>query len=132
MTSPFGGSRPQVRGAVHPSLLIALALVLGVLLWLNLADTDGANTVPVRTSLQETIYVTALALNAEMEATGSFPPDLETLGLDDETLVYAPDSDGYTLVAEAEGVQVEYHHGEDLGPYREAFESLLPPFPEGS
>lgn len=119
------------RSRIHPSLLLALLLVLGLLLWLDLNSSEGIQPIPVELSLQETIYLTALALNAEWEETGAYPPDLETLGMDEEGIQYTLGSQGYSLVAEREGVRIEYRSGEELEPFRAAFERLLPPFEDG-
>ncbi len=51
--------------------------------------------------------------------------------MDEEGLTYTRDSDGYTLIAEEEGIRVEFRPGDDMEPFRAAFEALLPPFPEG-
>ena len=51
-------------------------------------------------------------------------------GKDEKELLYTPESDGYSLVSEDEGIRVEYRFGEDLEPFRSAFEALLPPFRE--
>jgi hypothetical protein len=115
-------------GQIHPSLLVALILVLGILLWVNLSSSDEGSPVSAELSLRETLYVTALALNAEYEETGAYPVDLESIGMDEDGLRYTRSSHGYALVAEEEGVRVEYRSGQDLAPLREAFEALLPPF----
>ena len=111
--------------------LVDFVLVFALLVWLHLSAPAEHPPVPLRTSLMESIYVTALALDAELEETGSLPPNLEAVGMDDPTLTYVPGSDGYVLVAKSGEVRIEYRQGEDLRPYREAFEQLLPPFPEG-
>lgn len=126
------GEEPRGRKSrIHPSLLVALLLTLGVLLWLEASGTDNVIQVPVELTLQEAIYLTALALEAEREATEAYPPDLATIGMDEEGLRYERQSDSYVLVAEEDGVRIEYHAGEDLEPFRAAFENLLPPFEEG-
>ncbi len=119
------------RPRIHPVLLLALMALLGFLVWLNSADSTEAYTIPTQISLQERIYVTVLALDAAHDETGAYPADLEVVGLDDEGVVYSRGRDGYTLTAEKEGVRVEYRSGEDLEPFRAAFERLLPPFPGG-
>ncbi len=68
-----------------------------------------------------------LAAQAKM---GHYPTGLVDLGMDQEGLTYSRVGDWYSLVAEDDGVTVEYRSGEDLEPYRVAFEALLPPFRE--
>jgi multidrug efflux pump subunit AcrA (membrane-fusion protein) len=121
----------QSRSSIHPSLLVGLVAVLGILVWLNGAESGDSTGIPVRLALQETIYVTALALNAEVEATGSLPPDLEAIGMDKEGLYYQVTGEGYNLTAQEGDVTVEYHQGENLEPFQKAFEELLPPFRAG-
>lgn len=125
-------SGPSTAGQIHPVLLLALVTVLGLLIWINSTGSPTESPVPVETSLKETIYVTALALDAEMEATGAYPPDLESIGMDEEGLSYTPSSGTYTLVAAEAGITVQFQSGDDMEPYRNAFESLLPPYQEGS
>lgn len=125
--------RPE-NGQIRPSLLVGLFLVLATLLALNAYEASFSGQVYSdlrETHLRETIYVTVLALDAEGKTTGSYPPDLETIGMDEEGLTYTRGSDGYTLIAEGEGIRVEYRSGDDMEPFRAAFEALLPPFPEG-
>ncbi|MBT8398577.1 MAG: hypothetical protein HKO65_18670 [Gemmatimonadetes bacterium] len=122
---------PDRRGEIHPGFLVALVLVLALVIWSGQGNFSEESSVPLETVLQETIYVTALALEAEFQETGAYPTDLESLGLDDEGLTYTLGPNRYTLVASAEGASVEYRSGGDLAPFREAFEHLLPPFPEG-
>jgi len=120
------------RSPIHPSLAIGLLAVLGILVWLNSGGSGDDTDVPVRMSLQVTVYVTVLAIEAELDATGTLPPDLESMGMDAEGLTYMVDSDQqYTLVAQEEDVSVQYRRGDDLEPFRQAFEELLPPFRAG-
>jgi len=122
------------NGQLRPSLLVGLVVVLATLLTLNVYEATFSYQVYSdlrETHLRETIYVTVLALDAEGKTTGSYPPDLETIGMDEEGLTYTRGSDGYTLIAEGEGIRVEYRSGDEIEPFRAAFEALLPPFPEG-
>ncbi|MGD2120657.1 MAG: hypothetical protein PVJ76_02885 [Gemmatimonadota bacterium] len=121
----------STSGKIHPLLLVALVLVLGLLIRLNRDDPLEAYRVPVETSLRETIYVTVLALEAEFEERGAYPSDLESIGMDEEGLRYSLGSRGYTLEASAEGVSVEYESGQDLEPLEDAFFELLPPYEVG-
>ena len=124
------GENPGRRGApIRPLFAAALVATLGVLLWLTLASGDplDEHEMTVETSLRETIYVTAIALDAEHRETGRWPADLESIGMDEEGLSYEVTGDGYTLVARGEGAVVEYRSGDDLRPFRNAFNSLLPP-----
>jgi len=130
MTARHDGA-PQSGGSspIRPLFAGALFILLAVLLWLGIAGADplAEYEVEVETSLMETIYVTAIALEAEYEATGRWPVDLESVGMDEEGLTYDPTGDGYRLVATADEAVVEYRSGESLRPFREAFNSLLPP-----
>ncbi|MFH1764614.1 MAG: hypothetical protein ABIF09_10520 [Gemmatimonadota bacterium] len=113
---------------------MGLLLVLAALLALNIYEASLGDEVYSdmrQTNLREMIYVTALALDAEAKDSGGYPPDLETIGMNEEGLTYTRDSDGYTLIAEEEGTRVEFRSGDDMEPFRAAFEALLPPFPEG-
>lgn len=119
------------RPRIHPALLVALIAVLGVLVWLNATDAPSEDAIPTEIFLKERIYVIALALDAEYEETGSYPTDLEGAGLDEEGVAYSTDGQGYALTAEEDGVSIVYRSGQDLAPFRAAFQTLLPPFPEG-
>ena len=120
------------RPRIHPALLVALVATLGALVWLNAADAPSEDAIPTETFLRERIYVIALALDAEYEETGSYPTDLESVGLDEEGVVYSTDGRSYALTAEEDGISIAYRSGEDLAPFRAAFQRLLPPFPEGA
>ena len=125
--------RPK-NGKIRPSLLVGLFVVLGSLLALNAYEASFSGQ--VYSDLREThvrvaIYVAVLALEDQVKTTGTYPPDLETIGMDQEGLTYTRGSGGYTLIAEEEGARVEYRSGDDMEPFRAAFEALLPPFPEG-
>jgi hypothetical protein len=122
----------QENKRIRPVFLVLTLLLLPVVVIWGRPDGDALVPVPVEVGLQETIYVTALALNAEFEETGEYPVELEEIGMDEEGLIYARDRNGYTLVAEEEGVRVQYRSGEDLEPFRAAFEALLPPYEERS
>ena len=126
-----GGDRRSRGGQIHVFLLLALVLVLGVVIFVTLFSSPRPTPVSMEVSLQEAIYVTALAINAEFMDTGRYPVDLETIGMDEEGLSYTLQAGEYTLTGEADGVSVTYHSGEDLEPFRSAFEKLLPPFREG-
>jgi len=115
------------RSKVSPLLTAVLAASFGVLVWATLGDPVLHPQMSVETSLRETIYLTALALNAEQEETGTYPTTLEEIGMDEVGLVYQAEPSGYHLSATDEGIQVEYRSGEDLGPFRAAFEALMPP-----
>lgn len=121
---------PQGTGTpIRPLFAAALVVTLGVLAWLTLAAGNplDEHEMTVETSLRETIYVTAIALNAEFEETGGWPTDLAALGMDETGLTYELTPSGYRLLASEGDVEVEYSSGEDLGPFRDAFNSLLPP-----
>lgn len=122
--SSASGRKPS---GIRPVFTLALIVTLGVLLWVYIQDPMGRHQMSVDTSLRETIYVTALALDAEFEATGAYPNTLEEVGMDEEGVTYRREDGGYLLIAEDEGVVVEYRSGEDLLPFQEAFEQLLPP-----
>jgi hypothetical protein len=112
---------------VSPILTVALAASLGILAWATFSDPLLHHQVSVENSLRGTIYTAALAVDAERAATGSYPATLEDIGMDEEGLSYQSDSNGYRLTATDEGVEVVYRSGEDLQPYRAAFNALLPP-----
>ena len=116
---------------VHPILLVFLVILLPVALIFGRPPNEELPPVPVDTALRETIYITSLALDSEFEETGEYPADLEEVGMDEEGLSYSREGDGYTLVAELDGVRVQYRSGEDLEPFRKAFEALLPPYGAG-
>lgn len=114
-----------------PVFLMILLVLLPVSYFLCRPPRVDMEPVPAETALRETIYITSLALESEFEETGEYPTDLETVGMDEEGMVYSRERDGYTLVAEWEGVRIQYRSGEDLEPFRAAFEALLPPFGGG-
>ena len=113
---------------VRPLFIVALLLGLGVVIAVNLLSTPLPPPTSIEASLQETIYVTALALNAEFEETGAYPADLESIGMDEEGLSYDRRPEGYSLVAEEEETRIRYNSEDDLGPFKAAFLASLPPF----
>ena len=119
------------NGPIRPLLILALIVALGLVIVVDPYRPEPVQPVPTRTSLREVIYVTALALDAEFEETGAYPAELESIGMDEEGLTYTRGPEGYTLVAEAEGIQVGFRSGDDMEPFRAAFEALLPPFEGG-
>lgn len=122
--------RTRKRG-ISPIFPVILLILLPAAYFVARPPTENLAPVPAETALRETVYVTSLALESEFEETGEFPADLETIGMDEEGLTYSRDGAGYTLIAEWEGARVQFRSGEDLEPFRRAFETLLPPFGEG-
>ena len=116
---------------VHPIFLVILLILLPVAFIFGGPPNEELPPVPVDTALREVIYITSLALDSEFEETGEYPADLEEVGMDEEGLTYSREGGGYTLVSELDGVRVQFRSGEDLGPFRKAFESLLPPYGAG-
>jgi hypothetical protein len=123
-------AKAKRKRKVHPAVPIGLLFPMVGILYFNLSRPPSVLPVPPDVSLKETVYVTALALNAEFEETGVYPSDLREIGMDEEGLRYARTTDGYILTAEEDSVYVEYESGDELTPYKAAFESLLPPFEE--
>lgn len=119
------------KRGISPIFPVILLLLLPAAYFVARPQVDNLAPVPADTALRETVYITSLALESELEETGQYPADLETIGMDEEGLTYSRDGAGYTLVAEWEGARVQFRSGEDLEPFRRAFESLLPPFEEG-
>jgi hypothetical protein len=117
---------------VRLPILLTLVAIAAVVLVVTRIDMLPGLTVSPAQSARETIYVTVLALNAEFEETGAFPEDLERIGMDEEGLTYPRGAEGYTLLMEEAGFTVQYSHGEDLTPFREAFEALTISGPGGA
>ncbi len=115
------------RSGINPLFTGGLFVTLAVLAWATFSDPALRHQVSLENSLRGTIYTTALALDAERAATGSYPATLEEIGMDEEGVTYQPDANGYRLTASDEGLEVEYRSGEDLQPFRAAFNALLPP-----
>lgn len=115
------------RSGFRRGFTIALFGAFAFLLWVTLNDPVRKPQMSTETALRETIYLTALALDAEREATGAYPATLEAVAMDEDGLTYIREGDGYRLVASADGVTVDYESGEDLTPFRAAFQQLLPP-----
>lgn len=113
------------RSKLHPVVPFLLLVPLNGILLYNLTRPLNPPPVPAEISLKETVYFTALALNAEYEESGAYPPNLETIGMDEEGLQYSETVDGYVLTASEDSVRVHYRSGEDLEPFRVAFESLV-------
>ena len=122
----LGGS----AGVGHAPVLLVLLLVLGLILAWNSYSYRQSETVSpemAEASLKASIYLAALAVDAEFEESGVYPQDLESIDVDEEEVTYLPREDCYTLVAADEELSFEFHSGDDLEPYRSAFEFLLPP-----
>lgn len=119
------------KKTISPSFPVLLLFLIPIAYFVGRPPTENLAPVPADTALRETIYITSLALESEFGETGEYPADLEMIGMDEEGLTYSADGAGYTLVAEWEGARVQYRSGEDLEPFRKAFETLLPPFEEG-
>jgi hypothetical protein len=125
------GSTMTEKRTFSPFFPVVLLILLPVAYFVGRPPLEKLAPVPAETDLRGTIYVTSLALESEFEETGEYPANLEMVGMDEEGLAYSRDGSGYTLVAELEGTRVQYRSGEDLKPFRRAFETLLPPFGEG-
>jgi hypothetical protein len=123
-------AKAKRKRKIHPAVPIGLLFPLAGILFFNFTRPPSVLPVPAEVSLQETVYLTALALNAEFEETGAYPADLRDIGMDEEGLQYAQTSGGYLLTAAEDSVQVEYRSGNELTKFRAAFESLLSPFEE--
>jgi len=122
----LGGS----RGASHGAILLVLLLALALLLAWNSYSYRRAETISPEmadASLKGSIYLTVLALEAEFEDTGAYPSDLESIDVAEDEVTYFPTGNGYRLVAADGDLSFEFRSGDDLGPYRTAFEFLLPP-----
>jgi hypothetical protein len=116
-------------GNTSATVLLILLLVLGLVLAWNSYSFSRSETVSpemAEASLKASIYLVALAVDAEFQETGVYPRDLESIEVEEEEVTYTPTSNGYTLVAVDEERSFEYRSGEDLDPYRSAFEYLLP------
>ena len=118
--------KKKARKSRLPILLSLVAISLVALVLTRLASPTFLPASP-DDSAKETIYVTVLALTAEFEETGAFPETLEAIGMDHEGLTYWLGPGGYSLTAVEDGMTAEYRSGEDLTPFREAFEALVIP-----
>lgn len=116
-------------GNTSSKVLLFLLLVLGVIIAWNSYSFARSEDVPpemAEASLRASIYLAALAVDAEFEETGAYPPDLESIEVDEEEVTYSANATGYTLVATDGDLSFEYRSGDDLDPYRTDFEYLLP------
>ena len=118
--------KPRTPKARKPLLIVLLMAFVGVAVWnaLYFSRMGKISADLEETYLETTIYLTALSLDAEYEATGAYPATLQELAMDEEGLTYTPGQNGYTLRLEGERATLEYRSGEDLTPYRESFEAL--------
>jgi hypothetical protein len=116
-------------GNSSSTILLFLLLVLGVIIaWNGYSFARSEEVAPemAEASLKASIYLVTLAVDAEFEETGVYPPDLETIDVEEEEVTYSPNETGYILVATDGELTYEYRSGDDLDPYRTAFEYLLP------
>lgn len=120
-----GGPGNATGGLVILVLLLVLALTVA---WNGYTYRKYQAVSPevAGASLKASIYLTVLALEAEFEDTGAYPPDLESIDVAEEEVTYRPTGKGYTLVAADDESSIEFQSGDDLEPYRTAFEFLLP------
>ena len=72
-----------------------------------------------------TLYLTIQGIEAYHDSAGSYPTDLESLGLDDEDLEYSSIQDGYELTGATGDPGLLYRRGDDLTPYQEALNAVL-------
>ena len=118
------------RGASHGAILLVLLLALALLLAWNSYSYRQAEAISPEmadASLKGSIYLTVLALESEFENTGAYPPNLESIDVAEDEVTYFPTGNGYRLVAADGDLSFEFRSGDDLEPYRTAFEFLLPP-----
>jgi hypothetical protein len=117
---------PKTKRARGPILAATLVIFAGVVAWnVYFFTSRGQLSIEVEEAyLQTTIYLTALTLDAELEATGFLPETLSEVGMDEVGLTYVPVEDQYTLVAEGSELRVEYNSGEDLDAFRVAFQRI--------
>ena len=126
----LGRNLTGVTGASRGITLLVVLLALGLVLAWNSYSYRQAETISpemAAASLKGPIYLVVLALEAEFEDTGAYPPDLESIDVAEDEVTYFPTGDGYRLVATDGNLSFEFRSGDDLEPYRSAFEFLLPP-----
>ncbi len=115
---------PRTRSFKKPLLIVLFVLLAGVAAWnIYYFSRMGRVSAEMEEAYLETaIYLTALTLDAEFEATGAYPASLEEVGMDEEGLSYVRENGSYTLVARGSGVELRYRSAEELAPFKEAFE----------
>ncbi len=124
-----GADLRQRTHVILNGVLVVSVFLLALVLWW---DVRQFSEVPVVFTPAEemdgilaTLYLTIQGIEAYHDSAGSFPSDLESLGLDDEDLVYSPLLDGYALTGATVDQSLLYRRGDDLTPYQEALNAVL-------
>jgi len=121
-------ARPVSRA--RRSRTVALALFPIVVLISGWNVYRLTHRVPAATTAEETatarfaIYLVASALDAFQAERGALPPDLATIGAEDEGVEYARTETGYQLRAAVADSVFTYRSGESLEPFRRSYGSL--------
>jgi hypothetical protein len=121
--SPPARRRPG-RRALGVLFVVLLALA-GWNVWDVTREPEVFTPAEEETGLRAEIYLAVEQIEAFRRQNGSLPVDLARLGLDTPELSYVRDANRYRLVAATNRVQVAYETGQDLGPFRGAFDRVL-------
>lgn len=123
---PLRSPRWQPPALVFLSILLVLVGLWNVR-WLQESRSPAFGRQQVEESLRATIFLTVLGLEAHRSRTGTYPPTLEAVGLDDPALEYRPEGDRFVLVGVGPQVDppLSYRTGEDLTPFELALDGVL-------
>jgi hypothetical protein len=122
---PAAQPRRRVQG---PLLLVLLSVAATLTVWNVMAMTGGGvdslNAAEEEASARFTVYLIAQTLETHRDSTGTFPPTLETLNVNEEGVRYTSTGNAYELTAKFAEGQIVYRSGEDLSAFARAFEQL--------
>ena len=109
-------------------LVVLLTLLIGLTIW-NIvrasSDVDLFSQAENLNGARLTVILTAQAVENYRDSTGTYPANLEMIGMDDDGLEYATDAGSYSLRLVLPTDTVTYRPGEDIAPFAAAVAPLF-------
>jgi hypothetical protein len=122
---------PRIRSLL-PLLLSLAPVFLGLTIW-NILRASGEPVIApqdLEASVRFSIYLTAQELNAYQDSSGSLPPSLTVVGMEDDGIVYARGEAGYVLSARVGERVLQYRQGDSWASFAAAYDLLAREVPE--
>lgn len=121
-------ARTRTERQPRRRFVIALAVILAGLTAANLRAarvTGPHNPAEEAVAARGLIYLIVHGIEEYRDSTGTLPPSLEAVGLDEQGIEYRAKDTTYMLTASVTGGAIVYQHGQDLGAYRAALVNLI-------
>lgn len=123
------------RGGLRQALFAAVLGLTAVVIWeYTHPPFPGPAFDPagLQSSLDLAVFLTVEGIEAYKADADSLPANLEAVGLDDPELTYTRTETSYEIRGEAGAYHVYYVAGDDLTPFRHAYDALVGQVSRGS